>query len=166
MSVRSVPLTDGKVVARRGLNPLWPAGVVCFLFGVPLWVVGAFYTLQGWAIGINLVAGVIHLPIRAPMPAGWWSLLMIPMGLLYSFVEVKLAPRARADIGLWLLLAMIYALIIATDLGTTYLSVIDPNAGALTHRAASVWWIAAIWTTVLTFLPEWFMIGGSRLFGR
>ncbi len=168
MAVRSSASTSAPVT-RKKTGYLWPAGIVAWLFGIPLWVIGAFYTLQGWTIGLNLVASVIHLPARAPVPGGWWVLLFIPMGLLYSYVEVKLYPRSSADDwGRWFLLFVIFAAVILSDLGTTYLSVVTPDADALllSRWAAQTPLASGAWTIFLTFAPEWLVIGGWKLFGR
>jgi hypothetical protein len=167
MTVRSSAPTSAPIVRKRAGN-LWPAGVVAWLFGIPLWVVGAFYTLQGWTIGLNLVASAVHLPARMPAPSGWWVLLLIPLGLLYSFVEVRLYPRPpHGDWGRWFLLSVIFAVVILSDLGTTYLSVVapDPDASSVARWAASTPLASGVWTAVLTFAPEWLIIGGYKLFG-
>ncbi len=166
MAVRSSAPTAP--ITRKNISGLWPAGIVAWLFGIPLWVVGAFYTLQGWTIGLNLVASAVHLPARVPAPGGWWVLLLIPLGLLYSFVEVRLYPHSPGgNWGRWFLLLFIFAVVILSDLGTTYLSVItpDPDASALAKWAASTPLASGAWTVVLTFAPEWLIIGGYKLFG-
>lgn len=159
MAVRSSPLRNGQAVEEhpRRRSPLWPAGVAALLFGLPLWLIGAFYTLQGWVFGLNLVAAAVHLPAVVPMPRGWWVLLFVPLGLLYSWVEVHRPSRADA---LWL---MVYLLIILSDLATTYLSVIAADATTLSRWAAATLWAAFAWTAVLTFAPEWLIMGGLKL---
>ena len=71
--------------ARSGIGA--PAGLMMILFGLPLWALGAKYTLDGVVIGINMLAAFLELPARVPAPTGWWNLLLIPIRLLFSYVE-------------------------------------------------------------------------------
>lgn len=158
--VRSEPLVNGERAVKSApiaLAPLWPAGIAAILFGVPLWLVGAFYTLQGWVMGLNLVTAAIHLPAHIPLPTGWWVLLFIPLGLLYSWVEIHRPTRASAA---WV---VAYLLVILSDLATTYLSVTAADATTISRWAAATIWASFIWAAILTFAPEWLMIGGVRL---
>jgi len=34
-----------------------------------------------------MLAAFLELPARVPAPTGWWNLLLIPIGLLFSYVE-------------------------------------------------------------------------------
>ena len=47
-----------------------PAGLMMILFGLPLWALGAKYTLDGEVIGINMLAAFLELPARVPAPTG------------------------------------------------------------------------------------------------
>jgi hypothetical protein len=163
------PIEQQKAPPRR-TGAFWRLAAcgLLFLFGAPLWLAGARYTLDGWLTGANFLAGWLHTPWR--VPALEWRVylgLVIGLGLAYSAVEVALYTTARARrLGrvptvLWAL----WLLVLLTDIGSTFLGVITPEPGAppLATWAAQTWVVAGIWSTVLTFGPEWFIIGGTKL---
>lgn len=134
-------------------------GLMALLFGVPIWIVGARYTLDGWVMALNVVSGVADLPIQLARPTGFWSLLLFPIGLGYSLVETRYRPRRARAVIAWLL----WVIVLATDYGSTYLAVATPTADAwpVTKWVAATLPAALAWTTVLAFLPEQRMMAAS-----
>src|SRR5262245_23956263 len=74
MTVKTRPMDEAPAVqgasspatsqeTRRAPSMLIPA-CMALLFGLPIWIVGARYTLDGWVIGLNLIAQIADLPWR------------------------------------------------------------------------------------------------------
>lgn len=149
------------------------AGLLSLCIGWPAWLVGAWYSLKGWVLGMNLVYGVLGLPGGVALPVGWWALSCIVLGGAYSFVEIRLRPgralykQMLAWLGwpLLVVLFLLWVLVIATDVGSTFLSVLNPpaNAWPMTKQLASNGWASFAWSLVLTFVPEGFIILGGIL---
>lgn len=149
--------------ARAGIGA--PAGILMLLFGLPLWALGAKYTLDGAVIGINMLAMFLELPARIPAPTGWWNLLLIPVGLLFSYVESSV--RLNLFGGPAQLFALIVLLVFThgIDIYTTYLGI-----SSLTAQSSGIgqflnlfWWSPYLAAMVLTYLPELLIRGGWSL---
>lgn len=144
-------------------------GGMLVLMGAMLWLAGARYTLVGWHTGINWFAAWLGLPAQIPAIVGYWTLLAIPIGLAYSVVELRRPWQARArDWNATVLYWTVWLLIVVTDGGSTYLGVRQPGPSALAaaQQIAAAPALAAVWAMVLTFVPEWFIVGGTRLLKR
>ena len=167
--VRSEPLTNGKPAARPLSSGEWAIGTVLIVFGGIGWLTGARYTLFGWVAGLNLFLVWIGLPVAVPVPSGWWILAMIPIGLVYSRVEMQVW-KAHKRRGQALALFIIgWLLIVATDVGTTYLGVRTPpsaDAWPITQTIASNAGLAFAWAAILTFVSDWLILGGWKLLRR
>lgn len=144
-----------------------PVGVALAIFGGALWIIGARYTLDGWVWGANILFSWLSLPIAIPRPVSWFVLLALPLGALYSAVETGIWYR-RAAIALrsplfWLA----WLAIVGTDVFSTWLGVrnVQPDSWLLTQQIAANGWAALVWASVLTFLPEWAILG-ARFFLR
>lgn len=167
--VRSEPLENGKPVARRAASGgEWAIGIVLIVFGLFGWLTGARYTLFGWVAGVNLFLNWIGLPLSVPQPAGWWILTMIPIALVYSRVEMQVWKAHRRHGQALALFVVGWLLIVATDVGTTYLGVRAPQPGAwpITLTIANSAGLAFVWAAVLTFVSDWLIIGGWKLLRR
>ena len=178
MTVRSAPLQDGQAVedaragrrVRRGRHVQWSVGLALLAFGAPAWVVGGRYTVEGWAIWLNRLAGWLGIPEQLAAPAGWALLGWVAaLGLIYSRVEVAHRPWSRAS-GRWVLAAPLawvaWVLVVGTDLGTTYEGLIaPPAAGADAWRIdlAASEGAAGVAAILLTFGPEWLILGAWKL---
>jgi hypothetical protein len=165
--VRSEPLENGQPVAtyqEQVSARALPASIALAIIGGLLWLAGAKYTLLGWIAGLNWFLGWLELPARVPPPTGWYMLLMIPLGLLYSLVEIKRPWNYRnkqpEKVALYWL---IWSALVASDIGSTFAGVRDPGPSAwpITLQVASSIPIAGAWSAILTFVPEW-MVGGAR----
>lgn len=175
MQVR--PLTNGQPPSeptrrRLAMHLERPAGgLLALLFGLPLWALGGWYTLNGWAAALNLLSAKLAQPRRLDAPAGEVALLvMVGLALAYSLVEVRLRPRApRGDYGFWALATLLWLVVILTDVGSTFLGVTTPGADAwaITRQVAASPYLAGAWALILTFVPEAFILLGIRLlFGK
>jgi hypothetical protein len=156
---------------RRQSRPLLPiVGATALAIGVPLWIFGAKWTLEGLILGSNLLLSWLTLPAALPMPTGWWVLLAVIPGALFSIIEVIFRPLARrgdrmqpAPPLFWL----IWAVLVVADVGTTYIGYRgEAHQWAFAAQVAAypVW--SGAWALVLTFAPEWLIIGGLRLISR
>lgn len=172
-NVRSVPLVNGepvgvaKVRAPKSGAPL--AGVLMLAFGLPLWVIGAKYSLDGWVLGLNIVGGVFDLPAVVPQVSGWWALgLAAGLGLCYSYVEVWVRPRGGVRLSVLLATLILMLLTHITDVGSTAIAALSPAPGAwpIALWAAAQVWPAALWALFLTYIPEVLIIGGVSQFRR
>jgi hypothetical protein len=162
--VRSEPLVKNDTTS----SGAWTVGIALIIFGVIGWLSGAKYTLFGWVVGLNLFFAWLGLPLTIPTPTGWWVLAMVPIGYVYSRVEMQVW-KAHTRRGQSLVLfAMSWLLIVATDVGTTYLGVRtpQPDAWPITQTIAASAGMAFIWAAILTFVSDWLIIGGWKLIKR
>ncbi|HEU5013934.1 MAG TPA: hypothetical protein VFT66_15545 [Roseiflexaceae bacterium] len=163
-----VPQQHAPPVRRN--DALWPAGLLMLGFGAPLWVWGAKYSMDGWIIGLNmLLENILHVAVRIPQPGGWWMLIIVPLGILYSFVEVKVRPRWGAPWRVLIAMTVLFLLAHGSDLGTTFAGVTAaPGAGAwpLTTWVATHFYVAALWAIILTYLPEVLILVGMSFIVR
>lgn len=166
--VRSEPLTNGKPIARRAGGGDWAVGAALVIFGLIGWLTGARYTLFGWVTGVNLFFNWIGLPLAVPKPSGWAILAMVPIALVYSRVEMQIWQAHKRHGQALALFAVGWLLIVATDVGTTYLGVRapSPDAWPITQSIAASTFIAFGWAAVLTFVSDWLIIGGWKLLRR
>ena len=166
--VRAEPLTNGAPIIRAPRAGEWAIGSTLIIFGLMGWLTGARYTLFGWVVGLNLFFAWLGLPIAIPTPAGWWILAMIPIGIAYSRVELQVWNAHRRRGQALALFLVGWLLIVATDVGTTYLGVRAPQPGAwpITQTIAANAGLAFVWSAVLTFASDWLIIGGMKLLRR
>jgi len=145
---------------RRTKSPLWPLGIVAILVGIIFWPLGARYSLQGWIEFVNLILGLVRLPVRVPMPVGWWWLWFVPVGMIYSAVEVLVRPSLPASwhqLPAWMMAVALLLLMHGTDIGSTLLGYLFPDPGAWRiHQWAANdgLWALVLWSLALTYLPE------------
>ena len=173
-NVKSSPLTGGELAESKSSRRIAPsmdapaAAIMMLAFGLPLWAIGAKYSLDGWTIALNIAATVLELPTRLPEPSGWWNLLFLPLGIAYSLVETRARLPKAARAGTWIAVALAIGLTHLTDAGSTYLAVASPGADAwpLAIWVAQQVWPAALWAGFLTYVPEILIITGLRLLGR
>lgn len=175
MTVQSKTMVDGQVsekaepIAPVTRGDMWPASLALFVVGGLMWLAGAKYTLLGWVAGLNWFLSWLELPARIPAPAGYYMLLLVPIGLLYSLIE-KLRPwkyhnKNPEKVALYW---AIWALLVASDIGSTFagVSTPGPTAWGITKQIAAMWPIAIAWAVVLTFVPEWLIGGAKKLLRR
>jgi hypothetical protein len=138
------------------------------VFGALGWLSGARYTLIGWVVGLNLFFAWIGLPIIVPQPSGWWMLAMIPIGIVYSRVEMQAASLPSQRGSALARFAIGWLLIVFTDVFTTYLGVRSPGPDAwpITLTIAESALLALVWASILTFVSDWLIIGGVKLLKR
>lgn len=164
--------TAAPVAAPVATGNAWAVGVALLAFGVPGWLVAGKYTVEGWIEWIRMLSTWFGTPLAIPRPVGWWLLIILPVALIYSRVEVKHRPinwrnrrlRLSSDPLFW----VAWLLIVSTDILTTYTGVRSPAADAalLLQQVASSWWLSGTWATILTFAPEWMIIGAAYLIRR
>lgn len=154
------------VPIRRGSREL---GIVLLAFGIPLWLAGARYTVDGGRIAVNFILAWLTIPVQIA-PFGWEALiaLILVIGWLCSRVEIRHFPLRRIGgrivvIGGHMLAG--WALISVTDLSTTGVGIVtlQPDAWPISIWIAATWPAALAWTGILTFLPEWLILGGWRM---
>lgn len=138
----------------------WPLGIVGILLGVALWLISARYTLAGWVEGLNVALAMAQLPARIPQPSGWWWLLSVPLGIIYSLIELQLRPgppSAPRALPIWFVAVLLIVFVHATDVGSTFLGFLAPSPDRWAmHRWAATdgLWALVLWAVVLTYLPE------------
>jgi hypothetical protein len=145
----------------------WALGIALLAFGGLAWLGSAKYTLIGWIVGLNTALAWLGLPLRVPPVAGWFILLAVPLGVVYSRVETRVWRGGRGLMRsplFWLG----WVVIVATDVGSTYLGVRTPppDAWPITIQIASSGWVAFVVSLSLTFIPEWMLIGAKYFFKR
>jgi hypothetical protein len=165
MTVKSIDLADGAPVKARGLSGAPLAGALMIAFGLPLWMLGAKYSLDGWVLGLNIVADALTLPATLPRVSGWWALLAVPLGAAYSYVELKVRPSWGGKASRVLAMLLLFLLTHGSDIGSTFLVAVTPAEGAwpLAAWAAEAMWPAALWAVVLTYAPELLLWNGWRM---
>jgi hypothetical protein len=141
--------------------------IVLLIFGALAWIVGGKYTVEGWTDWMSRFGQWIGL-VSAPVdpPRGWFLVgLVIALGALYSLVEL-LVWRASARrlplfwIG-WLP-------IVGSDVGSTLFGLVSVRADdpLILQQLAAAWPIALVCAIILTFLPEWMIVGGLKILRR
>ena len=140
----------------------YAAAFAAIAIGLPLWLIGARYTLDGWVIALNWCSAFLRFGASVPVPSGWYMLLLFPIGIVYSLIErrgLPLNPQA-AGWAAWTMLLVVWIVINATDVGSTYLGIvaIEPTAWPVNRWLAATWWAGGTWALVLTYLPESLMM--------
>lgn len=137
------------------------AALFAFVIGFVGWCIGGRHTLYGAVAGGNMLLGWLGLPVTIPAPSGWWVLAFIPLAVVYSIAEVKAWPGrpTSATLAAWALAALVYIIVMYTDILTTKLGVNAPGPNPWPITA----WFAAndtagwAWAAILTIFPEQFM---------
>jgi hypothetical protein len=168
---REIPAKDDPPTPKQRRSPIWPLGIVAIIVGAILWPLGARYSLEGWIYALNILLDLVHLPAAIPMPVGWWWLLFIPPGILYSLVEIRVQfgpPPSWAHLPSWAIAIGLLLFVHGTDIGSTFAGYLAPPAGAW---AIHVWaagdgrWALGLWAIILTYLPERAFMQGLRWVG-
>jgi hypothetical protein len=166
---RAVPRTagggGGRARAARPGASLWSLGVVAIILGGVLWLIGARYTLEGWVYALNLGLEFTRLPARVPSPAGWWWLLALPLGIIYSVAEVMIpfgVPRSWHHAPQWVLMLIALGVVHGSDVGSTFLGymVPSPSPWPLHAWAVAAIWPSFVWAALLTYIPERLILSG------
>lgn len=169
-AVREEALEDGQPRTLTPKNPgIRVGGILLMVFGVLLWIAGSRYTLMGWHYGLNWFMAWLGLPAQLPPIVSYGVLLALPVGLLYSLVELRRPWTYRIkERDALVLYWIIWVLIVVSDVGSTFLGVKQPGVGAtrLAQQVAANDGAAALWSLFLTFIPEWFILGARKLFRR
>lgn len=168
--VRSEPLSDGKPIARAPRSAgIRMGGAVLIVVGALLWLAGCRYTLMGWHTGVNWFLAWMGLSEQLPPIIGRGVFLALPIGLMYSLVELRRPWTYRAkERDAVALYWIVWGLIVVSDVGSTFLGVRTPGADAsmLALQVAASAPVASAWALILTFTPEWFIVGGTKLLWR
>lgn len=168
--VRSEPLINGRTGAEIG-QPARPGNkvfalIVLFL-GLILWVPAARWTIDGWIAWLNGMAGWLGIAEPLPRLSGWTLLIgAAVVGGLYSLVEIYWQPAQRkggrlvfAEPLIW----VVWFLITATDVYTTYLGfLLPPENAQLWQESAQNPNVAALVSILLTFIPNWMILRGLK----
>lgn len=175
--VRSEPLANGKTVTRGPrTSGTWALALALLAFGFIGWVLGGMFTFDGWITWVNGLFTIVRLPLAIPPAAGLFRLLFIPLAIAYSRVEVKHRPVWHDKQGVFHFESPLFwvgfVLITLTDIGSTAVGVQSMNPaewGAL--QPLVVWVLQAGWrigsvATLLTFAPEYLIMGGILLLKR
>lgn len=166
--VRSEPLKDGKPEERRRAPApgLWPLALVLLVFGAIGWVAGGKYTVEGWVTALNMFGRWVGVGGTLNVPRGVLLIAVIAaLSLLYSRVELMVYARSAHRLPLfwigWLLIVM-------TDIGSTLIGVLNPpeDAAPVMLQVASLPPVAIVFSLILTFIPEWLILGGAKLLRR
>lgn len=142
-------------------------GATSLLFGIPLWVVGAHYTLDGWTFLLNVVFDLVRSGVVLPLASGVWALLLFPIGVMYSIGERAFIPFGKIK-GRWTFLGwgvlLVWAVVNSTDLGSTYLGIANPapDSWPITQWMAATLWAKMVWIGVVTYIPEILLSFGWR----
>jgi len=167
----TAPTAPTAPMTRGTTSPIWPLGIVAILVGAILWPLGARYSLEGWIYTLNLLLSLIHLPVSIPMPVGWWWLLFIPLGSLYSIVETRVRfgpPTSSSHLPSWGLAIILLLFVHGSDIGSTFAGYLYPaqDAWAIhTWASGDGRWMLVLWAIVLTYLPERAVMQGLRWIG-
>lgn len=166
--VRSEPLDNGKPIAVKRGGGDWAIGAALIVFGSVGWLAGARYTLFGWVTGLNMFLDWIGLPLTVPTPVDWWILLMFPLGVVYSRVEMQVWTAHKRHGQALALFLVGWLIVVFTDVFTTYLGVRSPapDAWPVLQTVATSVLLSLGWAAVLTFVSDWLILGGVKLLRR
>jgi len=158
MSVQSKPLSS-----RTATRFHWDR-VPLVLFGYAIlgvwWAAGGKWTIEGMPLLLNELFNFFHIAHRlAPITwPGWYAwLAWLPLGI--SFVEHRYAPwRAWEKWGILSFIGVVFVWLVVTsaDWVSTWLAITHPSADAwlIAKQVADVPFLAGVWVTMTTFLPE------------
>lgn len=190
MSVRSEPTYNGRTLAeeralrieqeaaaaaRARRNDARLLGGVLVVFGLLWWLPVARTTVDGWVIGLNVLAEFFKLPGQITRPTGWLLLgLAVVVGFVYSRVEIHNSPvkygwskrKNKNIVVLAPLMAWVGWLFLAvTDVGSTYVGIISPpqDAWAIHDQLAGIPWLAFALALLSTYAPDLITFAGWRL---
>jgi hypothetical protein len=177
--VRSEPLINGKPVTRQAKprnGGTWALALALIAFGSIGWVLGGMFTFDGWITWVNGLLTIVRLPLAIPPAAGLLRLLFIPLAIAYSRVEVKHRPVWRDKQGVFHfeppLFWVGFLLITLTDIGSTAVGIQSTNVDEWGTLQPLVMWVTQAGArvgsiaTILTFAPEWLIMGGIWLLKR
>lgn len=155
---------------------VWALGIAVLAFGAIGWVLGGVFTLDGWVSWVNGALRIARLPLAIPEAVGLWRLLFIPIALVYSYVETRNRPVRRDTSGKWKIEPPLFwvgfALITLTDIGSTTIGLQTTHPAEWGVLRPTIAWVLAdgvrvgTSATVLTFAPEWMIMGGVWILRR
>jgi hypothetical protein len=169
--VRSEPLENGQPREERRpqtkpQGSLYALSLVLLAFGILGWLAGGKYTVEGWVVALNMFARWIGVEQQLIVPRGWWLVgAVAASGLIYSRVEMlALRNTVQRMPAFWIG----WLLIVATDVGSTLIGVLNPPADAapVLLQLAKLIPMAIVWALLLTFVPEWLILSATRIFRR
>lgn len=168
MTIRSENLNDGQRVekpARISPENIAVAAALVF-FGGLAWIIGGKFTIEGWATWLNHIGAYLGIDGSLQAPRGWTLVgTTIVVGVIYSFVELRIRSRAaRTQPLFWL----VWIPIILTDVGSTFfgLQAVAPTDPLVVRQVAAIWPLAALIAAVLTFVPEYMILGAWHILRR
>lgn len=138
------------------------AAVIGILFGLPVWFFGAVYTMEGLLLGINTGLAWATIPYALALPVGYWILLAIPVGVIFSRIEFWQAPVHKIN-NKWISRPapawIVWGSLILIDVASTYAGYqAEEHTWPIAQAIASGDLWTLIWSLVLTFCPEWLII--------
>lgn len=156
------------IIIRRWTTPLWPVAVFAASLGLLLWLLGASSSLDGWYGAIMVVTSRTGIPSSILEPTGVWRLLMIPIGIIYTYAEmcVPFVAPHRKTFSAWIITMTVLMMIHATDVASTLYALMYQPSGP--RWAVHVWavnssWPVLVWSIVLTYLPERLLLISWRI---
>lgn len=145
-------------------------GIAALVFGLCLWIPGAHYQLDGWTLIANKLLAMVRSGIELPLAQGWWALLLVPCGVLYSIGERRYLPLRKAA-GRWRFLGLsvlaVWALVNGSDLFSAYTGIVNPpkDAGEWARWTAATPWAAIAWTLIVVYIGDMLIVLGWRWTG-
>ena len=173
-AIGQAPASTPQSAAKPAAKAVTPRGGLLGLgalaIGIPLWLEGARTTRDGWVLFVNWILARLGAPYAVPASAVWpWWLgigALVLLGFVYSHIEVKQVPMRLFP---WYLnhtwqVWVVWVLFIVSDVGTMYLGARSPHESdpALLHQIAGAFLSAAIYATIITFVPERLVLFGWR----
>ena len=148
-------------------------GVAALVFGICLWTPGAHYQLDGWTHIFNTLLSMVRSGIELPLAEGWWALLLIPCGIIYSIGERRYLPFAKAGRAWWQwhflggAVLLVWVLVNGSDLLSAYTGIVNPaeEAGEWAKWAAQTRWAALAWMLVVVYIGDMLIVLGWRWTG-
>lgn len=174
MRVRSENLYNGQTQAQATVKVTtrhWPLGIVLLVFGLLWWLPAARTTVDGWVLIVNTIGAFFAMPGQLARLTGVPLLIAaIVVGLIYSRVETREMPIQREPDRIVFAAPMVWVgwlFLAVTDVGSTFLGVITPPAGAwpIHVQIASHQPTAFVLALVSTFAPDWIIIAALSLLG-
>lgn len=156
-------------------------GMAALLFGIAIWVPGAHYQLDGWTIITNAILDLVRSGLQLPLATGWWALLLIPFGVMYSVGERRYLPLRRRTVTnaktrkkeqRWIFLGwgvlLVWTLVNGSDLLSAYVGISQPpadDAWPITHWMARTRWATIAWMIVVVYVGDILLFLGWRWVG-
>jgi hypothetical protein len=168
MQQRRMPsINADRLVQGPGRSPNWLIGLPLLAFGIPLWILAAKTTVDGWVAALNWFVGLFRIAPIIGALNGWLYIgLAAGIGLLYSKIEMHI-PFSKANPRPDTFSVFGWVILVISDVASTFFGLYPARADMVDVQTqiAHNLVFALIIAIIGTFLPDWMALIGARKIG-